>query len=130
MADPLRCISPGDGRIFVERPLASDSQVALALARARSAQTSWRTVALRERVAMVEKFVAWFETHRDAVAEEITRQMGRPISYTPGEIRGLAERARYMASIAEEALADLTPAPKAGFKRFIRREPVGVAFVI
>ncbi len=61
---------------------------------------------------------------------EITRQMGRPIEHTPGEIRGLAERARYMASIAEETLGDLVPEPKAGFERFIRREPVGVAFVI
>jgi acyl-CoA reductase-like NAD-dependent aldehyde dehydrogenase len=79
---------------------------------------------------MIERFVAWFEAHRDGIAEEITRQMGRPIGHTPGEIRGLAERARYMASIAEEALGDLVPKPKAGFQRFIRREPVGVAFVI
>jgi len=32
--------------------------------------------------------------------------MGRPVKYSPGEVRGLAERARYMASVAEGALAD------------------------
>jgi acyl-CoA reductase-like NAD-dependent aldehyde dehydrogenase len=130
MPETLRCISPGDGRMFVERPLASEAQIAQALAQAKTAQTGWANVKLPERLAVIERFVAWFEAHRDVVAEEITRQMGRPIGHTPWEIRGLAERARYMASIAEETLRDLVPEPKAGFKRFIRREPVGVAFVI
>jgi acyl-CoA reductase-like NAD-dependent aldehyde dehydrogenase len=79
---------------------------------------------------MVERFVGWFEAHRDEVAGEITRQMGRPIAHAPGEIRGLAERSRYMASVAEESLRDLLSAPKKGFERFIRREPVGMVFVI
>jgi acyl-CoA reductase-like NAD-dependent aldehyde dehydrogenase len=128
--DTLRCISPGDGRMFVERPLASEALIVQALARAKTAQAEWAKVLLTERLAVIERFVAWFEAHRDVVAEEITRQMGRPIGHTPWEIRGLAERARYMASIAQETLSDLVPAPKAGFQRFIRREPVGVAFVI
>jgi acyl-CoA reductase-like NAD-dependent aldehyde dehydrogenase len=130
MAETLRCISPGDGRLFVERPLASEAQVVEALARARTAHGSWKKVSLHERLAVIERFVAWFETHRDQVAEEISRQMGRPIAYTPGEIRGLAERSRYMASVAEASLGDIDPGPKAGFRRFIRREPVGVVGVI
>ncbi len=130
MPETLRCISPGDGRLFVERPLATEAGIAAALTRARTAQAAWRQVALPDRLAVIEKLVAWFEAHRDEVAGEITRQMGRPIGHTPGEIRGLAERARHMASIAQESLSDLVPAPKANFRRFIRREPVGVAFVI
>jgi acyl-CoA reductase-like NAD-dependent aldehyde dehydrogenase len=130
MAEILRCISPGDGQLFVERPLANDTQIASSLLSARAAQASWSKLPLGERLAVVERFVGWFESHRDEVAEEITRQMGRPIAHTPGEIRGLAERARYMASIAEETLSDLVPAPKTGFRRFIRREPVGVVLVI
>jgi acyl-CoA reductase-like NAD-dependent aldehyde dehydrogenase len=130
MAETLRCISPGDGQLFVERPLANDARIAEALVRASAAQASWSKLALGERIAVIERFVGWFESHRDEVAEEITRQMGRPIAHTPGEIRGMAERARYMASIAEETLSDLVPAPKTGFRRFIRREPVGVVLVI
>ena len=33
--------------------------------------------------------------------------MGRPVRYGGGEMRGFAERARYMVAIAHEALADL-----------------------
>ena len=56
--------------------------------------------------------------------------MGRPIAHSPGELRGLAERARAMTALAEEALADVVPAPKPGFTRFVRREPLGVVLVI
>ncbi len=129
MADLLRCVSPVDGQLFVERPFASEGQIAEALTRARQAQSAWKRTALPERLAVIARMVGWFEAHRDEVAEEITRQMGRPIAHTPGEIRGLADRARTMASLAEEALADVVPAAKPGFHRFIRREPLGVVGV-
>ena len=56
--------------------------------------------------------------------------MGRPISQAPGEIAGFEERARHMIEIADSALADLKPEEKDGFIRFIRREPLGVVFVV
>ena len=52
--------------------------------------------------------------------------MGRPIRYGPGEMRGFEERARYMIAVAPEMLADIDVGPKEGFKRYIRREPLGV----
>ena len=56
--------------------------------------------------------------------------MGRPISQAPGEVAGFEERARHMIEIADSALADLKPTEKDGFTRFIRREPLGVVFVV
>ena len=126
-----KTISPVDGRVYVERPLASEAEIEAALRRARAAQREWRLVAVGERAAIVNRMVEAFEAEADSVAEEITWQMGRPIAQSPGEIRrGLAERARYMAGIAAEALADVPVEPKPGFTRFIRREPLGVVFVI
>jgi acyl-CoA reductase-like NAD-dependent aldehyde dehydrogenase len=63
-------------------------------------------------------------------AAEITWQMGRPIRYTPGEVGGFEERARYMIEVAPQALADVEVGEKPGFTRFIRRVPLGVVFVI
>ena len=61
---------------------------------------------------------------------ELTWQMGRPIRYSPNEVRGTLERARYMIDIAPEALADVDAGPKADFTRFVRREPLGVVFTV
>jgi acyl-CoA reductase-like NAD-dependent aldehyde dehydrogenase len=130
MPRTLKTISPADGRVCVERPLASAAEIEGTLAAARRAQAGWRRVPVAERATLIERFVAAFEGKSGAIAEEISRQMGRPIKYSPGEVRGLAERARYMAGIAGEALADLRIEPKAGFTRFIRHEPVGVVFVV
>jgi acyl-CoA reductase-like NAD-dependent aldehyde dehydrogenase len=75
--------------------------------------------------------VAWCVERADKMGEELAWQMGRPIAYTPNEIRrGFQERALYMCSIAESALADLRLEAKAGFERFIRREPLGVVLVV
>jgi acyl-CoA reductase-like NAD-dependent aldehyde dehydrogenase len=60
------------------------------------------------------------------VSELLAWQMGRPIRYGPGEVRGFEERARHMTAIAPEMLADIDVGRKEGFTRFIRREPLGV----
>jgi len=56
--------------------------------------------------------------------------MGRPAAQCPGEVAGFEERARYMIEAAPAALAEVESAPKEGFTRFIRRDPLGVVFVI
>ncbi|MBI1778923.1 MAG: aldehyde dehydrogenase family protein [Proteobacteria bacterium] len=130
VAETLKTISPADGRIYVERTLAGPADIAKALATARLAQGAWRTVPLAKRMELIEAFVKAFEREAPEVAREISWQMGRPIRHSPGEIRGLAERARYMAGIAADALADTRIEPKQGFTRFIRHDPLGVVFVV
>src|SRR4051812_3823309 len=123
-----RTVSPIDGSVVVERPLASDADTEKALARAVEAQKKWRPVPVAQRVALVRKMVDWCVGRADTIGEELTRQMGRPIAYTPNEIRrGFQERAQHMCSIAEEALQDIAITPGA---RFIRREPLGVVLVV
>lgn len=130
MSKTLKCISPIDGSVFVERPLAGDGEIEAALTRARKAQGAWRNTAIARRQELLTKAVDAFVAKGAAIAEEITRQMGRPLAYTPGEIRGFEERARHMIAIAPEALKDIAVEPKAGFTRFIRRDPLGVVFVV
>ncbi len=130
MVDSLKCVSPVDGSIYVERPLAKAGEIAAALAKAQDAQAAWRSTPLATRQALLTKAVDAFVAKRDAIAEEITWQMGRPISQGPGEVAGFEERARHMIKIAPGALDDLAVEPKDGFTRFIRRDPLGVVFVV
>ena len=52
------------------------------------------------------------------------------LSQAPGEVAGFEERARHMIAIAADSLADLKPEAKDGFTRYIKREPLGVVFII
>jgi acyl-CoA reductase-like NAD-dependent aldehyde dehydrogenase len=126
----LQCISPIDGSLYVERELASASEIKAALAKAERAQQGWKRAPVAERVAIARQAIAAFAAKEDQLAEELCWMMGRPIRYAAGEIRGFVERASHMADIAESALADIRLPDKPGFTRFIRREPLGVALVI
>jgi len=130
MADRITCISPVDGRVYVSRPVASKRAIASTFAAARAAQEQWKRLPLAERAAYCSAAVDAMVAMKDEIVPELAWQMGRPIRYGAGELRGFEERARYMIGIAEQALADIDPGPKEGFVRFVRRDPLGVVFTI
>jgi acyl-CoA reductase-like NAD-dependent aldehyde dehydrogenase len=127
----FQTISPIDGSVYVEREYASPQQIAASLERAQQAQRAWRLTSLTERAAICERAIQHLLDHSAAIAEELTWQMGRPIRYTPMEVRGgLQERARHMIAIAEQSLADRPAPEKAGFQRFIRPTPLGTVLCL
>jgi acyl-CoA reductase-like NAD-dependent aldehyde dehydrogenase len=130
MSEVQRTVSPVDGRVYVERALATDSQIQAILERATAAQAKWKRLPLAERTAILTRFIDAFVARKQQIAEEISWQMGRPVGQSPGEVRGFEERARYMVSIAPQALAQIDAVPKDDFRRFVRREPLGVVLVL
>ena len=130
MTDTLKTISPVDGSIQVARAGATEAGVASALARARDAQAVWKHIVVEDRAARRQAAVETFVAKQDAIAEEIPWRIGRPIRLAPGEAGGPEHRARPMIAVAPEAPVDVTVEPQGGFTRFIRREPVGVVFVV
>src|SRR5688500_1719035 len=126
-----RTITPVDGSIYLTRTVASVQAIEKALSRATKAQQTWKRVPVAERAAICRRMADWCVGKADELATELSWQMGRPVSQTPGELkRGFHERALYMCDISEEALKDLDVGKKDGFQRFIRREPLGVVLVV
>jgi len=125
-----KTVSPVDGRVYVERPLATSEQINETLRTARHAFTEWRNTTLAERSAILTRFCDEFEQRGGNIAEELTWQMGRPARFAPSEVRGTLERARHMIGIAPQALEDVDAGPKENFTRFVRREPLGVVFTV
>jgi acyl-CoA reductase-like NAD-dependent aldehyde dehydrogenase len=106
--------------------LADQSAVSGVLDQGRGAARAWRESSLQQRIALCERAVAWMEANAASIASDITRMMGKPIAQARGEVKTTAVRARTMMSIAEEALADGTLPPMAGFDRRIVHEPLGL----
>jgi acyl-CoA reductase-like NAD-dependent aldehyde dehydrogenase len=126
-----RTITPVDGSVYVQRPLAAGAAIERTLAKAVEAQRKWKQVPVGERAVICRRMADWCVERADALAAELSWQMGRPVAQSPGELkRGFHERALYMCSIAEETLADIALPDKSGFRRFIRREPLGVVLVV
>ena len=130
MPSTFQTLSPVDGSVFAERPYADDGAIDCALDAAREGQTVWAALPLERRQAYLREAVQWLTERKADLAREITWQMGRPIAHSPFEVDGLSERAAHMIDIAPKALRDLEPEPIPGFRRFIKRNPVGTVFVI
>lgn len=125
----IRCISPINGEIYAEREALSLSSAEAVVARARKAQPAWAALPLDARIEKVMAGLAALNADKARVVEELAWQMGRPVRFG-GEFGGLNERANYMTSIAEQALAPLVAESSAQFERRIEWQPQGVVFVI
>jgi acyl-CoA reductase-like NAD-dependent aldehyde dehydrogenase len=129
MTKMIRCISPIDGSVYIARPALSLDAAQAAAAQARAAQKGWAARPLADRIALVLKAVEAVGAMNDVIVPELAHQMGRPIRYG-GEFRGFNERARYMADIAQTALAPIVLEDSPAFRRHIAREAHGVVLVI
>src|SRR5947207_2994410 len=126
-----KTISPIDGSVCAEFELASAAGIEAALDAAVRAQRAWKGTPVDKRAAICRRAVDLMVARADELGTELTWQMGRPLVHSPLEIRrGFAERAAYMIDIADGALADVVAEPKESFRRFIRREPLGVVLVL
>ena len=129
MEQKLTCISPIDGTVFAQRDVLSVAAATAIADRARAAQAAWAARHLQERIDLVMAGVAAVGAMNDEIVPELAHMMGRPIRYG-GEFGGFNERASHMAEIAHDALADIAVGDDATFKRYIKRVPHGVVFVV
>ncbi len=129
MGQMLKCVSPIDGSVFAEREVLSRDAAFEAAAQARAAQAAWAARSLQERVDLVAAGVATVGAMNDEIVPELAHMMGRPVRYG-GEFGGFNERASHMAGIAERSLADIAVGEDETFRRYIKRVPQGVVFVV
>ena len=130
MTKTLQSYTPIDGSLYVERDYASIDEINETLDLACLAQKSWKQTSLQDRKKLCTRAVELFLENKTKIAGELCWQMGRPIRYAEGEVCSFADRAIQMISIADEALETISVSDKAGFDRYIKRDPVGVVLVI
>ena len=129
MTEMVKLKSPVDGSIYIERAVAEDAAIESAVSRARAAQAEWSQVSIAERGKYLLSFLEALLAMNDDIVPEIAWQMGRPVRYG-GEKGGVEERTRYMVEIAEKALAPYIPDDRPGFRRYLKRAPLGIVFTI
>ena len=80
----LKVISPIDENVYVEREFHDGKDIDNKLAKAVKTQKEWKHTGLQDRKIVVTKFVDAFTSKLEAISEELSWQMGRPIQYAPG----------------------------------------------
>ncbi|KHN98097.1 betaine aldehyde dehydrogenase 2 [Metarhizium album ARSEF 1941] len=126
----IKTISPNTNEAIITRNGVSAAELDQMPKIATEAFQSFRKTTLKERQEIVEKFLKELSSHEAELAEELTVQMGRPIAYTGKEIATAVKRAEYLLKISDDALKDTDGEPEKGFRRFIRKVPVGPVLII
>lgn len=133
VAEIITTISPTTNKpILTRHGLAPDEILKLG----RTAQAAFKSFrqthpTLESRQGIIKKALELVSAKQDDLARELTEQMGRPIAYTGKEITTAIKRAEYMLKIAPEVLEkDIPGEAETGFKRYLKKEPVGVVLVI
>lgn len=126
----LSVINPFDQCVYRELTFDTTALLEKKIQAAKTVAGKWRMVPLAERVDTVRAGLDYFRTHHDAIAADITAQMGKPITQSRNEIKGLFERSEHMLAIAQESLTPEILPPKDNLYRRIEREPLGVVLNI
>ena len=128
--ETITTISPITNKPVLTRTGISASDLDLLPTVATEAFSSWRKTTLKERQDIVKKALDILKSKQDVLAKELTEQMGRPIAYTAKEVTTAVMRGEYLLKISEDALMDTDGEVEKGFKRFIRKVPVGPVLVL
>ncbi|EFP93417.1 hypothetical protein PGT21_014712 [Puccinia graminis f. sp. tritici] len=129
--DKIITISPNTNQPILERVEPTKAELEGLLNNSLNAFKEYsKTTDLSQRQTIVKKALGLLSSKQDELARELTEQMGRPIAYTAKEIQTAVNRSEYLLKISDKIFADTPGEPEQGFKRYIRKEPVGPVLII
>jgi len=126
-------ISPTNGEIvaIAQDSGLADIQKAIEIARKAFDNGDWRSMAGKDRSAILYKFAHLLEQQKEIFARLISREMGKPIrTAIEREVLPTVDRLRYFAGAARVITGEASGAAPAHILNILRKEPVGVCGLI
>jgi acyl-CoA reductase-like NAD-dependent aldehyde dehydrogenase len=128
--EKITTISPITNKPVLTRNGLSDADLRSLPETAAAAFESYRRISLAERQKIVKQALKLLNERQDVLGKELTEQMGRPIAYTPKEVTTAVMRGEYLLKISDETLKDTEGEPEKGFKRYIKKVPLGPVLIM
>ncbi|SAL75067.1 succinate semialdehyde dehydrogenase [Caballeronia choica] len=122
--------NPATGATIAEVAKAGAAETQRAIDAAQRAFPAWRALTAKERGARVKRWGELMLAQRDALAELLTREQGKPLAEAKGEVAYAASFLEWFAEEAKRSYGDVIPSPKPDSKIVVTREPVGVVAAI
>jgi acyl-CoA reductase-like NAD-dependent aldehyde dehydrogenase len=122
----LQLINPATDILFAEFQLLNILQIEEIAVKSRNTFLEWKKSTFNEREELIHNIIKYFEENKNSIAEDITKQMGRPISHSINEVNGAIYRMNGLVDIFRNALAINQLPDLNGLSRQITREPLGV----
>jgi len=127
----FKSINPANKEeVLGEFPLSGKEEVDLAVSSAKKAQKDWRRVPAPERGKILFNVAKIMEREKAKLAETITREMGKTLNESLGEVQISIDMVYYSAGEGRRLIGETVPSEKRDKYIVYFREPVGVAGII
>lgn len=118
--------NPSEGEIIGQVPLSGETEVDLAVQAATAAFTTWSDMPVTKRAAVLFKFRQLLDEHFDELAALITRENGKTLPESRGDITRGMEVVDFACGIAHLGKGESLPQIAEAMDAVTMREPVGV----
>ena len=118
--------NPATGAVARQVLLASESDVAAAVAAAKKAFPAWADAAPLRRARVLQKFLDLLNQHRDTLAAMITGEHGKVFTDAQGEVSRGIEIVEFACGVPQLLKGDYTEQVSTGIDNWTLRQPLGV----
>ena len=125
-SDTLPVRDPGTGQLLGQVPLSTCDDVHAAVAAAKEAFPAWRATPAVDRVQVLFRLKALLDEHRDDLARELSREHGKNVAETSGEIRRGIENVEHACGIPTLMMGETLEDVARGVDCETVRQPLGV----
>jgi acyl-CoA reductase-like NAD-dependent aldehyde dehydrogenase len=125
MNSPLKSYDPSNKELLGEVSTASAEQIADCINKAQKAQAQWREVSPERRLQFIRDAYKAAEAEVPQLASLLSREMGKDIRRSTGEVQGTVHGGSYIAESAMEALRPLQTG-----RSTTEYKPLGIVAVI
>jgi len=127
---PLDVIDPATGVAFARVATVDGAGVRRAIDRAEAAWPAWRMLSGKQRGAFLNRIADALERRVEQIALTITRENGKPLAQSRGEVAMSVDHLRWFAEEARRAYGRVVPPQADGKRHVVVRQPVGVVAAI
>jgi succinate-semialdehyde dehydrogenase/glutarate-semialdehyde dehydrogenase len=121
---------PATGQALAQVPDMGEAETRRAIIAARDALPAWRARPAQERSQILRRWFDLMIQHDAELARLMTREQGKPLAESLGEIRYAASFLEWFAEEGKRVYGELIPAPRADRRLMVMRQGIGVCAAI
>ena len=122
----LKVVNPATGKVAATLPADDAKSVESKYERARAAQPAWARTRLKQRLDAIAKFRELVVAQAERLAQVLTTEVGKPISQSRNELKGLLPRIDFFLEETAHTLRTERVTKGEALEERITHEPLGV----
>ncbi|MBJ6134871.1 NAD-dependent succinate-semialdehyde dehydrogenase [Ochrobactrum sp. Q0168] len=126
----INVTNPADGSVVGTVPSLSVDTIKEVIDASAKALPAWAAKTAKERAGILRKWFDLIVANADDIALIMTSEQGKPLAEARGEVLYAASFIEWFAEEAKRVYGDTIPAPQAGQRLTVIRQPVGVTAAI